>query len=112
MSVDPVLGPSPFATVREMYAVKDVLLAEMRAMEDRLTAKIEGSAREHERRHKPVDDFMEAQVLVTKFRAGQMSALSLPLRAVEALNRYRWLIVMVFGAMAFLTDRIRIMVMP
>ena len=112
MSGDPALGPSPFATVREMYVVKDVLLVEMRAMEDRLTARIEGSAREHERHHGPIDALMEARVLGAKFRAGQMSALSVPLRTIEALNRYRWLIAIAIGGVAFLTERIKIVVMP
>lgn len=40
-----------YATVRELYTVKDALLAEMAAMEKRLTARIDDVASRHDAQH-------------------------------------------------------------
>lgn len=105
MGVDPAPGPSPFATVREMYVVKDTLLVEMHAMEGRITARIDAT-------NARLDANARAEAEAAHFRAGQVAALSLPLRALDAANRYRWLVAIAIGGVAFLTERIKIVVMP
>ena len=40
-----------YATVRELYTVKDALLAEMAAMEKRLSARIDDAAARHDAQH-------------------------------------------------------------
>lgn len=99
--------PSPFATIREVHAVEATLLKEMRAMEDRLAAKIEhanevhDSTHDHMRRraderHARIDEYIETQLLAAATEQGaargRSGAFGQAYAVLRLINEFRVLI--------------------
>ena len=99
-----------FASVRELYAVEKSLLAAMAAMEARLVAKIEETAELHEGRHQPIDDFLAAEEIAAIRHRAQVETMTLPLRVLRILSENRWVLALLLAALAFLSDRVHVIV--
>lgn len=115
--------PPPFASIRELYAVKDELLHEMRAMEARLAEKIEEANTHHDiiheamrtradDRHRRIDDYMAdqkaTQLLITGRSEGQSRVAAQVLFALRALNEFRWLIALVITGLIIMLNNVSV----
>jgi hypothetical protein len=116
MTADP---PSAFATIREVHAVEATLLRELRAMEERLTAKIEAANVHHEgthdlmrrtadERHQVIDDFIEGQLMAAKLREGaalgRSGLIGQTYTVLRVVNEFRWLIAIAIAALVAATS--------
>jgi hypothetical protein len=117
--------PSPFATVREMYAVKDDFLRELRAMELRLTAKIDQANSAHDAvhtdmrsrgddRHRRIDDFLTAEqrqdAVDAALLAGRSNAYRSMIAGLRIANEFRWLIAIIVAGLLLFTNGVHLSV--
>lgn len=112
-----------YVTVREMYQVKDALLAEMKAMESRLTERIDHANDAHstvhaemtrraDQRHALIDTFLAHEAQEDAVKAALMTGRSDAYRQIVGVLRlvseFRWLIVLVATALLVLSGNVRI----
>lgn len=98
------------ATIREVAAVEKSLLGAMKAMEERLVAKIDAGFKshdaEHERmiqraneRHAAIDTILHEDEMAVAKQAGRVEMAVWPIRFLRAVNEFR---VLVLGTAALL----------
>ena len=110
---------APFATIREMYAVKDALLGELHAMELRLMTAIADANRAHDAthtdmrrraddRHKALDEALKAEERQDAVAAAEIAGRSAAFRSIIAglriANEFRWLIAITIVGLILLTN--------
>jgi len=116
---------SPFATVRELYAMKDDLLRELHAMEGRLAKKIEDANRAHDAthidmrtraddRHRRIDDWLNAEqrqdAVDAALLAGRSGAYRSIIGGLRIANEFRWLIAIIVTGLLLLTNGVHLSV--
>ena len=112
-------GKTAYATVRELYAVKDALLAEMKAMELRLALRIDAANEHHDgihdsmraaadTRHRRIDDFISAEDTAAAVDAGRSTAFRQIAGALRTVNEFRWLLAMIVATLFWATGTLHV----
>jgi hypothetical protein len=120
-SIDP--STSGFATIREVYSVKDEVLAALAAMEVRLTARIEAANVTHEtthaemrrvgeRRHEVIDRMLkedeETELVKRATDAGRSDTYKRVIGTLRAVNEFRVLLGIAIAALLFLVNDLHV----